>query len=275
MSEIERRFSFEGHGLRVVMTDGEPWFVAADLCTVLELTDVRRAVERLDQDDRRQTPVVDSAGRLNPNTYVISESGVYDLIMRSDKPVARPLRRFVTHEVLPQILRTGSYGQVEALPGPKTYKEALQALLALEDRREEEERRRQIAEGRVGDLEEKVTEAAPKVEGYDAFLSADGDHSVAVAAGILSRERGVNIGQNQLFKKMAEWGMVFRRGGEWRAYRKHCPGRLAEKEHLRTNSDGDRVVGHTVRITSRGLDYIRRKLAEERPRPANGMQELA
>ncbi len=86
------------------------------LCAVLALVDVRRAVDRVDQHDRRHAPVVDSAGRIQPRTWVVNESGVYDLVIRSDKPQARTFRRWMTSEELPQIRRTGTYTGAVAVP---------------------------------------------------------------------------------------------------------------------------------------------------------------
>lgn len=108
-------FEFEGNPVRMVEIDGVPWFVAADVCAVLALTDVRQAVQRVDQHDRCQAPVVDSAGRVQPRTWMVNESGVYDLVIRSDKPKARKFRRWMTSEVLPEIRRTGSYSGPGAL----------------------------------------------------------------------------------------------------------------------------------------------------------------
>lgn len=108
-------FEFEGHPVRMIEIDGEPWFVAADVCAVLAINDVRQAVQRVDQHDRCHAPVVDSAGRVQPRTWVVNESGVYDLVIRSDKPQARKFRRWMTSEVLPEIRRTGSYSGAGAL----------------------------------------------------------------------------------------------------------------------------------------------------------------
>lgn len=109
-------FDFKGHAVRVITIDGEPWWVAADVCAALTIADVRRAVDRLRSHDRRLTPVVDSAGRRNPNTWAINESGLYRLVLRSDKPEADAFQDWVTAEVLPQIRKTGSYAVAPAQP---------------------------------------------------------------------------------------------------------------------------------------------------------------
>lgn len=85
---------------------GEPWWVAKDVCEALEIGDTRRAVERLDRDEWSLTPITDSLGR-NLETYVINEPGLIRLIMRSKKEEAKIFQRWVFHDVLPQIRRTG------------------------------------------------------------------------------------------------------------------------------------------------------------------------
>lgn len=100
-------FNFMGTDVRVVMKDDEPWFVASDVCTVLGVTNNRDALRILD-DDEKGVGISDTNG--GPQTVgIISEAGMYTLALRSRKPQAKPFRRWVTHEVLPAINRTGSY----------------------------------------------------------------------------------------------------------------------------------------------------------------------
>lgn len=107
--DIESPFSYAGRPVRVVDLDGEPWFVAADVCAVLGIRDVSDAVGRLDDADRGQTPIRSVPGGQARLMWAVSEAGLYELIIRSDKPEARPFRRWVTSEVLPSIRRTGAY----------------------------------------------------------------------------------------------------------------------------------------------------------------------
>lgn len=102
------RFEYEAKEVRVVKdTNGEPWWVAKDVCEVLEIEKYRDVVDRL-EDDERGLVKVDTLG--GPQEMIsISESGLYTLIIRSNKPEAKPFRRWVTHEVLPQIRKTGRY----------------------------------------------------------------------------------------------------------------------------------------------------------------------
>lgn len=97
MSEIEI-FNFDSHEVRVVMIDGEPWWVVNDVCAAIGIAQTRNAVDRLDSDDVRQADVIDSIGR-KQSTNVVNEGGLYELILRSDKPAARPFRKWVTEKI--------------------------------------------------------------------------------------------------------------------------------------------------------------------------------
>lgn len=137
-------FDFETNAVRVVMVDGEPWFVAVDVCRVLEIANSRDAVSRLDDDERQivnlntvgitdgipQRGVGNTDGiRGNPNTSAVSESGLYALIMMSRKPAAKRFRKWVTAEVLTAIRRDGAYfqptGDRAELAAKRAYYEAL------------------------------------------------------------------------------------------------------------------------------------------------------
>ena len=107
---------FFAHEVRVVPdARGEVWFVAQDVCDILGLENNRRALMSLDADERGVTNSNTLGGVQTLNT--VSESGMYSLILRSRKPEARAFRRWVTHEVLPSIRRSGLYA--EALPGER------------------------------------------------------------------------------------------------------------------------------------------------------------
>lgn len=101
-------FRYREHSFHSMMLDGQPWFILRDVCQVLDLGSPHKVAERLDPDERNQIPVTDNLGRLQ-NTTIINESGLYAVILRSDKPEAKPFRKWVTAEVLPTIRRTGGY----------------------------------------------------------------------------------------------------------------------------------------------------------------------
>ena len=101
-------FDFETNAVRVVMRDGTPWFVAADVCRVLEIAGYRDAISRLDSDERASV-VVDTLGG-KQSMAAVDESGLFALIFTSRKPAAKRFRKWVTSEVLPAIRRSGHYG---------------------------------------------------------------------------------------------------------------------------------------------------------------------
>ncbi|MCZ4053246.1 hypothetical protein NAI64_05835 [Oxalobacter sp. OxGP1] len=100
-------FSFENFPVRAINRNGEIWFVAADVCAVLDIKNPRDAVSTLD-DDEKDVGITDTLGGKQKST-IINESGLYALILRSRKPEAKRFRKWVTSEVLPAIRKTGSY----------------------------------------------------------------------------------------------------------------------------------------------------------------------
>lgn len=103
-------FSYNDHSVRTVKQDGQPWWVLADVCDVLELKNPARVAARLDEDEKNTLTFVKGIpGPGNPTMTIINEPGLYSVILRSNKPEAKPFRKWVTAEVLPTIRRTGTY----------------------------------------------------------------------------------------------------------------------------------------------------------------------
>jgi anti-repressor protein len=190
-------FDFSGEMVRVVADEhGEPWWFATDVCSVLDLPNVSQAVSRL-ADDERSTITSNEGG---PDRLIVSEAGLYRLIFTSRKAEAETFRRWVTHEVLPAIRRTGSYG-TSAVVAP--FPEIGPAFL------------RQIAEAMEA-KDQKIAELEP-IAGK--LLNADGDLSVADAAKALTRA-GVKVGAGRLFTLLSSMHWIFRDKGDnrWRVY---------------------------------------------------------
>lgn len=127
MTEI-RPFTFPttGQDVRTLLVDGEPWFVGRDVCDVLDIENVTRALAALDEDEKGLQSMKTPGGP--QEMAVISESGLYSLILRSRKPEARVVKRWVTHEVLPTIRKTGTYSISET---PVRIELAINALAEL------------------------------------------------------------------------------------------------------------------------------------------------
>ena len=92
-------FHFKGRQVRTIQLDGEPWFVAADVCDVLGLNNPSQALSYLDRDERRL--ITNEAWRTNGNMAIVSEPGLYSLVLRSRRPEAKGFRRWIAHEVIP------------------------------------------------------------------------------------------------------------------------------------------------------------------------------
>ena len=106
-------FNYNGNEVRTIQKDGEPWWVLKDVCGILGISKYRDTASRLDEDERGSVRV-DTPGGEQEMT-VVNESGLYNVILRSDKPEAKPFRKWVTSEVLPSIRKHGAYMTPETL----------------------------------------------------------------------------------------------------------------------------------------------------------------
>lgn len=113
MNELQV-FNYGEIPVRTVMIDGEPWWVLADVCRVLNITNHKNVAARLDEDEKG-VHLMDTPGG-NQKMSIINESGLYKVILRSDKLEAKPFTRWVTHEVLPAIRKTGAYSMTTPPP---------------------------------------------------------------------------------------------------------------------------------------------------------------
>lgn len=116
-------FNYEANKVRTIENNAEPWFVLKDVCKVLELSNPTVVAQRLDDDERTKL----NLGRQG-EAILINESGLYSVILRSDKPQSKPFRKWVTGEVLPCIRKTGSYGQLQVETKTNTLKEENQKI---------------------------------------------------------------------------------------------------------------------------------------------------
>lgn len=184
-------FNFDDHELRVVMIGGEPWFVAGDVCAILDLVDVSRAVSRLDEADKSTARV--SFDHDQPrNVLVVNESGLFDLILDSRKPEAKRLRRKVTREILPSIRKTGAYFEEMDLP---TALEKYAASL----------REKAAAERRAIEAQSRVVELAPKAVEWDYYMDSTG------LCGLAYLGQQLGAGRNRLINRLRELGVLVSR----------------------------------------------------------------
>ncbi len=109
------QFNFQNHDVRVFDQNGEPWWVLADVCSVLRLLNPSDVAKQVPEDDLGKTYLIDSMGR-EQQAFIVNEAGLYRLIFRSNKPEAETFQRWVFSEVLPTIRKTGRYSEQETRP---------------------------------------------------------------------------------------------------------------------------------------------------------------
>ena len=243
-------FEYEGNSIRVVEIDGDPWFVAPDVAKVLNYRSAPDMTRRIEDDEKGYAKVRTPGG--DQEVTVLSESGLYDAIFRSNAEGAKPFRRWVTSEVLPTIRKTGSYGAASApaLTGPALY------LAAIEQ-----------ATNEIAALEEENRVLTPKAEAFDGFLGATGDYSLNEGAKLLARNGVKDMGQNRLRDHLLRWGWLYRgRKERLRAHQSAIDtGRMCERTSwYYDDHTGERKTGQTQAvITAKGLFDVKKKLSGE------------
>lgn len=152
-------FKYENNDIRTVEMNGEPWFVLKDVCVVLGLGTVSKVADRLDADEKGMNQIHTPGGM--QDVTVINESGLYNVILRSDKPEAKPFRKWVTSEVLPSIRKNGGYisGQEQLTPSELMAKALLVANKTLAER-----------DARISELTVQNAIMQPKAEYFDELV---------------------------------------------------------------------------------------------------------
>lgn len=239
-------FNNEDFGeIRTMTIEGEPWFVAADVCRALDLSNPTIATSRLDEDERAKF----NLGRQGDGT-IINESGLYSLVLGSRKPEAKAFKRWITHDIIPTIRKTGGYvndtaqfidsyfGQLD--PSQK------HALTMMFD----ESKRMSV----------QLKEQAPKVLFANAVETAHNSILIGDLAKII-RQNGVDIGQKRLFDWMRQNGYLIKGGQS-----KNMPTQKAMdmnlfevKESTVNNPDGSVRITRTTKVTGKGQTYFVKK----------------
>lgn len=249
MNNEMQKFDFKGASLRTLTDEaGEPWFVAKDACDILELNNVTEALRPLDDDEKsnfRNSEVAQNGGRA---PLIISEPGLYKLIMRSRKPEAHEFQRWVTHEVLPQIRRTGGYIPATDADDDMT----ILAKAVMIGQRTMEQQQRKIAEQQT-----RIVELEPKARFADAVAASDGTCLVGELAKML-RQNGMDIGQNRLFRLLQADGYLGKSGSNRNVPTQRAMelGLFRIKETTVTHADGHTTVSRTPKVTGKGQRYF-------------------
>lgn len=208
---------FDGHNLRIVTKNDDPWFVAKDICEIFGDTNYRRSISRLDDDEKGVSPVSTPGGTQNMTT--VNESGLYSLLFnmqpqkkshmteREYEERVRALKRFkrwVTHEVLPSIRKHGAYMTPEtieqALLNPDTIIQLATNLKV------EQEKRKQ--------LEEQQKRDQPYTTFGKVVSSSDASINIGAFAKLMYDEHGIKLGRNKMFEWLRDNGYLIRSGRE-------------------------------------------------------------
>lgn len=246
MNELQKVFNYQNHQIRTAVKEGEPWFVAKDVCSVLEIKNNRDALARLDEDEKGVV-LTDTLGGTQELTAV-NEPGLYTLILGSRKPVAKQFKRWITHEVIPTIRKTGGYVANDDL--------FLQTYLSHAD-----EQTKLLFKTTLQTLEKQnkqIETMKPKALFADAVETSESSVLVGELAKIL-QQNGVKIGQNKLFQWLRENGYLIRKNGEsynLPTQRSMDMGLFEIKKRTVNNPDGSIRVTRTTKVTGKGQVYF-------------------
>lgn len=256
MNNEIQKFDFKGAPLRT-LTDkaGEPWFVAKDVCDILG-TDTRDLHKILESDEITNVDSIHIAQNGGKAPLIISEPGLYRLVMKSRKPEAKEFQRWVTHEVLPQIRKTGGYIPTDAGDDDMTI--LAKAVMIGQRTMEAQKRRIQAQQTRIDELQ-------PKASMWDNFVDIPDVLSVGNSAKLLSN-LGRPIGRKTLFSWLEHNGWVFRENGHWSARQNRIDAghlvMIPPKTHGIHRDGTTFSFAPTVKITRKGLGLIARRMSE-------------
>lgn len=248
MNNEIQQFDFKGASLRTLTDEaGEPWFVLKDCMSILDLGNPTETVKMFDEDEFSTAEVIDSIGR-RQQAYIISEPGLYRLVMRSRKPEAKEFQRWVTHEVLPAIRKTGGYIPTTDADDDMT----ILAKAVMIGQRTMEAQKQQIAEQQT-----RIVELEPKARFADAVAASDGTCLVGELAKML-RQNGMDIGQNRLFRLLQADGYLGKSGSNRNVPTQRAMdlGLFRIKETTVTHADGHTTVSRTPKVTGKGQRYF-------------------
>ena len=224
-------FAFDAHKVRVLQINSEPWFVAADVCEVLDIQNVAQAVTRLDDDERSMFNI----GRQG-DAHIINESGLYSLTLTSRKPDAKRFKKWITAEVLPMIRKTGRYGIQVAPAVPQSLSAALRLAA------DQAEQIEQIEQQQV-----QLDIAAPKAAFVDAYVESSGLKGFRQVAKLLKANEA-------RLRKFLSDKIMYLLGGEWHAYQHHIDaGRFSVRTG--TNPANQHTFNRSL-FTPKGIEWL-------------------
>ena len=248
MNELQIFKNNEFGEIRTVTQNNEPWFVATLFLRALDISNTSQALTRLDDDEKNTIILNEGIG--NPNKSIVSEYGLYNLILASRKKEAKKFKRWITHDVIPTIRKHGAYMTSEVIEKTLTDPDY---LIQLATNLKEEKAKRALAEAQV-------EKDKPKVLFADSCEVAENSILIGEFAKRL-KQNGYDIGQNKLFEWLRQHDYLCKSGE-----RKNLPtqysmerGLFEIKTRVFSNPNGSVRTTSTTKITGRGQIYFTNK----------------
>ncbi|MGG3535077.1 BRO family protein [Bacillus tropicus] len=241
--------------VRTVIQGEDVWFVAKDVAEVLGYNNTSKAIQmHVDEDEKADLPIWD--GRQNRNQKVINESGLYSLILSSKLPSAKKFKKWVTSEVLPSIRKHGAYMTDQVLDQAVTNPDfAIGLLTKLKEEKE-----------KLAAAQQQIVQQQPLVTFAKACMQSNESLKVSEVAK-LAAKHNIKIGQRQLFAKLREWNLMFKRSTEptQTAVEK---GYFEIAQGVKQKPSGEPFTWTTTYVTPKGQAYIIDRLKKEQEQEA-------
>lgn len=219
-------WNYESSEIRTIQKNGEPWWVLADVCKVLDLSNPSKVADRLEPDEKANFEL----GLRGGATNCINESGLYAVILRSDKPQAKPFRKWVTNEVLPSIRKHGAYMTEQTLERALTSPDF---LIELATQLKAEQAQRKQLETTVAVQNQQIAELQPKASYYDVVLNCKD----LISIGKIAKDYGWSA--QKLNEYLHKHGVQYKQGKTWLLYQDYAGmGYTSTKTHVYHGDDG-------------------------------------
>lgn len=248
MNDLQIFENKEFGSVRTLEIDGEPYFVATDICKALGLSNTSMAVSRLDEDERAKLNlgVHDSDG-----TNCINEYGLYNLVLASKKKEAKEFKRWITHEVMPSIRKHGMYAKDELLANPDMFISVLQELKAEREEKKRIEAEKKALEVETVEMSRTITEMQPKVNYVDTILQS----KATVCTTQIAQDYGMTA--TAFNKTLRDLGVQHKVAGQWILYRQYLDQGYVQSETVKiTRRDGTPDTVMNTKWTQKGRLFL-------------------
>lgn len=245
--------------VRTVTINGEPWFVASDVCKALGIANNRDAVARLDEDEKG-VALTDTLGGAQ-NLTTVNEPGLYALVLSSRKPEAKAFKRWITHEVIPDIRQYGMYATNDfldkALGNPDNWIRMLTEYSAVKKENETLKLKDVEQKEIIETQNNQITLMKPKASYYDLVLQTKN------AVNITTIAKDYGLSAVTLNKKLHDYGVQYKQGGTWLLYQQYADmGYTKTRTGVYTNKAGEEYASVHTQWTQKGRMFIYEILKE-------------